>query len=281
MQIPTKMKPATTAKAQSIKALLVGINRYPTAPLRGCVNDVANVRNYLIGRGVPTQNITVMLDGAATAKNIAWQLERMLMTASEGETVLFHYSGHGAQFPRIGGPEADCLDEIICPVDFAWTKSTIISDKYFAQLFAAVPKKIKLIWISDSCHSGDLQRAMPQRIVSSPRRIMATNKQMLTDTFSLIYGDEKPVVRKILPKKINLDLVYISGCASDQTSADAYIDGDFAGALTANLFKVLRGNPKINAEKLLDQTKKIILESGYSQIPELVAGASWKKKPLF
>ena len=67
------------------KALLIGINRYkiPGADLRGCVNDVKNVRSVLIQYyGFPSRDIKVVTDFLATKKTMQSEIGKLLKGAS-------------------------------------------------------------------------------------------------------------------------------------------------------------------------------------------------------
>lgn len=98
------------------KALLVGINKYPGAPLQGCVNDVHDMAAYLTAhRGFASTDISLLLDHAATTRAISKALKTLVAGVKPGDRVLFHYSGHGAQVPtRNPAGEIDGLDECIC-----------------------------------------------------------------------------------------------------------------------------------------------------------------------
>jgi len=52
-------------------ALLIGINTYNGAPLRGCVNDITITNDILTtGYNVPPTNIKILTDATATKRNI-------------------------------------------------------------------------------------------------------------------------------------------------------------------------------------------------------------------
>jgi metacaspase-1 len=38
------------------RALLVGINRYPSAPLNGCINDIEDMAKFLVDKCVFTKS---------------------------------------------------------------------------------------------------------------------------------------------------------------------------------------------------------------------------------
>src|SRR3989304_4521913 len=102
------------------KALLVGINRYPDPrnELKGCVNDVRQVAGMLKERyGFPGDaDMRLLTDARATTKAILDGLAWLTAGASPGDSLVFHYSGHGSQVPDMSGDETtDRLAEILFP----------------------------------------------------------------------------------------------------------------------------------------------------------------------
>ncbi len=55
------------------------------------------LRDRLIERGTPPENITMLLDSEATLSNIRQALEQTLQKADEGSTLIVYYAGHGWQ----------------------------------------------------------------------------------------------------------------------------------------------------------------------------------------
>ncbi|MBW4575183.1 MAG: caspase family protein [Aphanothece sp. CMT-3BRIN-NPC111] len=79
-------------------AFLVGINEYPrSTALSGCVTDVELQRELLIHRfGFNPSDILTLTDQQATRQNIETAfIEHLTKQASEGDVVLFHFSGYG------------------------------------------------------------------------------------------------------------------------------------------------------------------------------------------
>ena len=107
------------------RAVLVGIN-YPgtDGELKGCLNDVARMRRCLADRfGFDEAGIRVLADAdpstpPPTGANIRRELERLVAGARAGDTLFFHYSGHGLQLPAETGEDDDTgYDECIVPCD--------------------------------------------------------------------------------------------------------------------------------------------------------------------
>jgi hypothetical protein len=70
------------------------------------------------------------------------------------------------------------------------------------------------------------------------------------------------------------DVVQFSGCRNDQTSADAFIDGQPSGALSYALVKCMneQGTEQTYSE-LLVNIRTVMQQGKYSQVPQLSTGA--------
>jgi hypothetical protein len=246
------------------RALLVGINAYPGCPLRGCVNDVHNMADYLVKQlGWLADWITILTDADATTANIRAALGRLVAASQPGDGLLNHYSGHGANTPDAAGDESDDVHDVICPVDFDWTPAHMITDKEFLALFSQLPPGVRFNWISDSCHSGHLDRGFDL----SGRT--AKCFPMPADIRAKIYERfASGGVRRGLVNGL-LDVGFVSGCQSSQTSADTVIDGQPAGALTGYLLQSLRAEPPATPlNVVVSATVTALAEDGYDQVPQ-------------
>ena len=98
-------------------ALLVGIDKYPDAPLRGCVTDVELQRELLIYRfGFAPSDILTLTDAQATRENIETAFVTHLSEqAKPGDAVVFHFSGCGSQVSSIESP--DIIQNSFVPAD--------------------------------------------------------------------------------------------------------------------------------------------------------------------
>lgn len=145
------------------RALLVGINKYkiPGVDLNGCVNDVTNIRNILLRYfGFNAVDIRVLVDERATRENILSRIKWLVNKAADGDSLLFHYSGHGSQVADRDGDELkDKMDEILCPHDMDWD-GNFIKDDDLGKVFENLPSGVNLEVLLDSCHSGTGTREM-------------------------------------------------------------------------------------------------------------------------
>ena len=263
------------------RALLVGINAYPSPnALRGCVNDVMDMKHLLVTRcGFTSSEITVITDAAATTEAIRKALENLLKGLSEGEQVVFHYSGHGAQMKSKGG-EADGLDEVICPVDFDWSEERAIRDKEFHDLFSKIPAGADFVWVSDSCHSGDLSKLLIAPGVKTRRikSIAPTGRMKLE--IENARARKRPLTMMTAARTNHVAL--LNACAENQTSDDADFGGRANGAFTYFLLKALNTKSGLTA-KLSDLpplVAKDLSENGYSQTPGIEGDPAIEARPF-
>jgi hypothetical protein len=129
------------------KALIVGINDYPGAQLRGCVNDANAMASVLgtDGNGDPNFEVKLLTSPSKISKAMLRGAIEWLFQG-EWDLCLFYFSGHGT-VTSTGGyivtPDAERYDEGVSMDDIV--KLANRSD----------PKKAKVILL-DCCHSGAL-----------------------------------------------------------------------------------------------------------------------------
>ena len=244
------------------KILIVGINQYPGCPLPDCVLDAQRAKTFAEDREGADErmyNTVRLVDRDATTEAILTALDWLVYSVQPGDRLLFWYSGHGAQVPTNDPAEPDGLAEVICPVDFDWSPGRMITDQQFVNIFGAVPPGACFNWVSDSCHSGGLSRELkPYRLLRAyplppPAKMAARLKNLQAQ-------GRKPHVRRNL-----LNVGYVSGCRSDQTSAST---GN-GGALTTNLLAILhRDSPATPLVQVVKDTAALIHEKGYDQDPQ-------------
>lgn len=258
------------------RAFLVGINSYPGAPLRGCVNDVVDMANFLVEQcGFKKEEIRLLTDDRATTAGITERLNWLAKGLKKGDRVLFHYSGHGAQMAtRNKKEEIDGLDEVICPVDFDWSVAHAIRDKDFAKIFSTVPDGVEFIWVSDSCHSGDLSREISvhaNKAYPCPADFAWRNSAARSI---------KEIPLGLAKTATAINAALISGCKSDQTSADAMFANRANGALTYFLLHELNktGGKTLPLVSLVKAVNTSLKSHGYQQQPQLEGSPAIAKR---
>lgn len=239
------------------KALLVGIN-YPgtLSELRGCINDIKAMDSILV-KHYGFSDRRILLDGQATTRAILGNLEWLVADAKAGDVLYFHYSGHGSQMVDTNHDETDRLDEIICPIDLNW-KDKVIRDDDFARIFSKLPAGVNLTVTLDCCHSGTgLRGGNKNRWIPAPATIMEAYQR------GVVKPDRKQAA-------VTQKGILISGCKSNQTSADAWIGGKYMGACTYYLIDMLkRHNYQLDYRRLVLKMNHFLKQAGYTQQPEL------------
>lgn len=226
-----------------MKFLGIGINYVGTSSeLRGCINDVYTIEStYKKLYGLKKENTRILLEKEATKEKILDAIHWLVSDSKNGEQLFFHYSGHGGQIKDMNKDEYDGKDETIIPIDYE-TEGYVTDDELKSNLVDKL-RQSYLVACLDCCHSGtvlDLNYIMDDGFV---RRISN--------------NDEYP----------KLNCCMISGCMDNQTSADAYIDNKFSGALTHCYNTVLKSKPGISYIDMMTELSALMKKNNFPQKP--------------
>jgi hypothetical protein len=240
------------------------------------------LRNYM---GFTNTQIRVLTDRRATKAGILQRLAWLVKDAKAGDTLVFHYSGHGSQIRDRDGDELeDGMDELICPADFDW-EGTFITDDDLHAIFKPLPAGVTLEVFLDACHSGtgmrDIEFGRPADLGPAGGRPQSVPR-FLPPPIDIVCrheGEEDQLkqvqlfngMRDVAPESASNQVLW-AGCRSDQTSADAYIDGKYNGAFTYYFcYHMRRSNGDLSRKDLLSRIRSSLSHGGYSQIPQLEA----------
>jgi len=263
------------------RAVLVGINylRHSKGRLRGCINDVKSMNQFLLSRGYRQQDIRILTDDLQdpsmqpTKANIMRELSNLARGARPGDKLFFHFSGHGSQVVDTSGDEDDGLDETILPVDYN-SAGQIIDDDLYSTLVEPLPPGCQLTALMDCCHSGTgldlpyVHNIAPSYGDSGKKK---KKKKLKKKKKKKNYGAPTD-----LPGTTRGDIYLYSGCRDDQTSADASFGGEASGAMTWAFTSSLRQNANQSFYGLL-LSMRDLLNSGkgprtFTQVPQLSTG---------
>lgn len=266
-------------------ALTIGINDYPgtESDLSGCVNDSNDWKAALTKRGFA---VSQLLDKAATGRAIREAIRGVISPAKSGDLVVIQYSGHGSFVPDKDGDEPDGTDECICPHDVA-TKGVITDDELFG-LYDAKARGVRLLVISDSCHSGTVARMAPiltppsttgkfaptRRIRFLPPSVFLSRRQLADVGMRARHVSSSPPGRYAA--------LLMAGCQDTEYSFDAFFRGRPNGAFTFVALQALgKLGPGASYGDWFTAIRAMLPSSQYPQSPNLFGTAAMKRWKVF
>lgn len=269
------------------RALLVGLNEYPDPrnELHGCVNDITDMALLLTKTfGFDMDDVRLLQDDHATKAGIVDRLGWLTTGLSPGDFAVFQYSGHGTQIaPRAPQGDVVALHDCICPYDFDFSPEHALQDTDFFAIFGPIPQGVHFVWMSDSCHSGDLTRgfvapANPGTLPSKSRSFYTPADTEWRIATAISKGIEPPSIVGVADK---LNVQFLGACTSQQTASDAQFGIRANGAFTYFLIQALNAAAG-RAGSVSDLIANLDpqLSSGYGQDPQLRGADALKNLPF-
>jgi hypothetical protein len=233
------------------KALLVGINYIGTRyALNGCINDVNSMKDKISNTGFKDINIlTDLTSKKPTRENILNDFKNLLINSEAGDLLLFFYSGHGSNTLDRNNDETDGKDEMIVSYDL----KGVIDDEFKTIIQANLKENVTLFSMFDSCFSGTVLDLKYQYLDSlNYDNYMENSKQLETKG----------------------NVLMISGCNDNQTSADSVFNNIPNGAMTWSFLQSLEQNKdkQLSWRELVKSMRDLLKKSSFSQIPQLSSG---------
>jgi hypothetical protein len=226
------------------KALLIGINYIGTEyELNGCINDVKNMKQFLIENcNFLESNIIILTDetkdNLPTEENIQRKIKLLVSNNISGDILVFHYSGHGSNIRDISGDETDKTDETIVPLNFE-TSNQIIDDWLFTNMISKINKNVNLYCFFDSCHSGTVIDLKYNYMSNCRPKV---TKQNLKNSYDMTQWTDSYNYTIERSKEVIGNIYMLSGCKDNETSADAVINNKNQGAFTCCLLETFKNN---------------------------------------
>ncbi|KAL6648035.1 hypothetical protein ACP70R_012259 [Stipagrostis hirtigluma subsp. patula] len=232
------------------RALLVGVSYTGTVhELKGTVNDVREMRRLLIDSfGFPSGCILELTEKESdasrvpTRENLLRAMRWLVEGCVAGDSLVFHFSGHGVQKLDLHGDEVDGYNEALCPVDFE-RSGKILDDEINETIVRPLGRGVKLHAIVDTCHSGT--------ILDLPYlcRLSRTGYWQWENHGGASAATKRPSGGGLA--------VSISGCSDSQKSADScgFSEGEPIGAMTDSFIKAVQAEPGLTYGSLLGEIR--------------------------
>ena len=177
-----------------------------------------------------TQGFTsspMLLTKAATVAAVKTAMTDAAKKLVSGDIFFLTYSGHGGQVPDGNNDEIDRKDETWVLYD-----RMLVDDELFG-LYSLFKTGVRVLVLSDSCHSGTVTRAVPPFIDGSP-----APRVLPTAIGSKVYKANKAMYDNVQAQnkaaeliKVKASVLLISGCQDNQVSLDGARNGLFTGTM--------------------------------------------------
>jgi hypothetical protein len=207
--------------------------------LSGCLNDAYEMKRIAESRGFLS---SMLIDAQATASAVTSAIHGASTALRSGDVLLLTYSGHGGQLPDPSGIEPSGMNQTWVLYD-----RMLLDDELYA-LWSEFEDGVRVIVISDSCHSGTVTRALVEAQfgslavlrdpeVSGPD-LLRLFRAIPSDIESATYVEHQGAyarLRAATPHaqdlSVQASVLLIAACQDNQLAADGIENGLFTATL--------------------------------------------------
>jgi hypothetical protein len=218
-------------------ALAIGLNSVDPEHYDGwdgklvaCEFDAKDMANIAENAGF---EVNTLLTEDATRQNVIDGISNAASNLKPGDIFMISYSGHGGSIRDLNMDEPDMRDETWCLFD-----GHMIDDETH-YLFSTFKPGVRILTLSDSCHSGTVTKLMQAEkdLLSNKFRERRT-KFMPRHLAEKVYTKNKNFYHDIGAKKfagsirdVKASVLLLGGCMDHQVSLDGDRNGLFTGTM--------------------------------------------------
>jgi len=231
-----------------------------------CGKDCLDMQDIAISQNFTTQ---LLQNEEATRDRVAQAIDEASRLLVSGDMLFLSYSGHGASIPDENGDEKDGNDESWCLYD-----GFFLDDELYA-LWTRFEESVRILVISDSCHSGTISKVSPSQDLSSviiSKNFPKLEAKKVYEKNIGFYHKIKEEAIKSQNKKIKASVKLIAGCQDDESSY--VLPHSENSLLTEELNKVWDGGQFIGTtveffEHLKESVATVAKKNKIYQMPNL------------
>lgn len=196
--------------------------------LKACEFDAKDMRSIATTRKFKS---SLLLTRRATSDAVISGILEAAQELKSGDLFFLTYSGHGGQVPDTNGDETDAERQ-----DETWVlwDRQLVDDELW-DLWARFKAGVRIVVLSDSCHSGTVTRQMPAFPRSGPApRIRLLPPRQAAKVYrrnEALYDGIQEAMPAGEKRRIRPSVILISGCQDNQFSLDGRRNGLFTETL--------------------------------------------------
>jgi hypothetical protein len=229
-------------------SLHIGINRlaadakvygssFDVPNLRACENDAKAIAKLAIDAGF--RKTTMLLSESATRQNFFTTIKEYQEELRKGDLFLLSFAGHGGQIPDNSGDEKhDLLDEVWCFHD------ALVIDDELLEVWKGFDEGVRILVISDSCHSGDILMGSKAERLKGRRMFTGLDHQ-----------------------GVEASIQIMAACREDQLTREKFKGENWHGAFTIGLVESILSDRKQSYPQLFQAAQNQV---GKTQNPHRV-----------
>jgi hypothetical protein len=229
-----------------------------------CGKDCIDMKEIAEAQNFDTS--TVFLNEEATRDVVSKAISSAAKELVSGDMLFISYSGHGTFVPDESGDEEDGNDEAWCLFD-----GFFLDDELHA-LWTRFAEGVRIMVVSDSCHSGTVVKAIPgQDTIVSKYFPKEEAKKVYLENKSF-YLKIKAEAAEFTDRELKARVKLIAGCQDDESSY--VLPNNENSLLTRELNKVWDAGQFVGTtaeffEKIKESVHGIATSNKIFQLPNL------------
>ena len=235
--------------------------------LRTCGKDCLDMQELAESQNF--ESTTVLMNESATRDAVTKAIADTAEKLEAGDMLFISYSGHGSSIPDESADEDDGKDESWCLFD-----GFLLDDELYA-LWTKFKEDVRIIIVSDSCHSGTITKVLPGEDVNS----VIISKHFPDEEAKKVYLAHKGFYLKVKAlaveskdKEVKASVKLIAGCQDIESSY--VLPNDENSLLTRELNRVWDAGQFVGTtpeffEKIKKGVKSIAYDNRIYQEPNL------------